>query len=224
METFATMNTRNTLVAMRKNLMTGILVIGPVVVTIFLLWKSFLFIDGILSEVVNVLLALIINSAWLKSHPLPGVGFITLLILLTIIGFAARNVGGQWLITRLQRGINQIPLVNRIYKAIQQISNALLSGRQEIFKNAVLIEYPRLGVYSIGITTSEAAHHVQDVVADTLVSVFIPTTPNPTSGFLLFVPKKDVIVLKMSVESALKLIISAGTVSNPDEDNTFSAK
>jgi len=209
---------------MRKNLVTGILVIGPVVVTSFLLWKSFLFIDGILSEVVNILLGLIIDSAWLKTHTIPGVGFITLLIVLTIVGFAARNVGGQWFISRLQRGISQIPLVNRIYKAVQQISNALLSGRQEIFKNAVLIEYPREGIYSIGITTSEAAPHVQDLVADTLVSVFIPTTPNPTSGFLLFVPKKDVIVLEISVENALKLIISAGTVSNPDEDNAFSTK
>lgn len=201
----------------KRSLLTGILVIGPVMVTAYLLWKSFLFVDGILSKVVNKSLFYFFDLAFLDEYSIPGLGFIALILILAITGFLARNVFGQNLVKKMQGVLNKIPLVNRVYKAIQQISEAILSGRQEVFKSAVIIEYPRPGVYSIAITTTSNGGVVQDCLKKDIISVFVPTTPNPTSGFLLFVPRNEVTHLNISVEDALKLIISGGTVSSSEE-------
>ncbi len=211
-------------IILRRYLVTGILVMGPVIVTIYLLWKGFLFFDKILSNVVTNILIFFIGSEWLRDHTIPGLGFITLLILLILAGFAARNVMGQWFFAKVQKGIDQIPLVNRVYRAVQQISDALFSGRQDIFKHAVLVEYPRRGIYSIGITTTATPHTVQSKSSEELVGVFLPTTPNPTSGFLLYLPRKDIIILDISVEDALKLVISAGTITKAGEQTAFLVK
>ncbi|MFH0765452.1 MAG: DUF502 domain-containing protein, partial [Calditrichota bacterium] len=129
----------------------------------------------------------------------------------------ARNVFGQIVIKRIQNAIQQVPFVNRIYKAVQQISEAALSGQQDVFQSAVLIEYPRKGIYCIGIVTANSGGAVQNALPPDSISIFLPTTPNPTSGFLLFVPKSDTIPLDISVEEALKLIISGGTISALEE-------
>ncbi len=203
----------------RRNLITGTLVIGPVVVTLFLLWKSFQFIDGILATAVNKGLQWILDLDFLDEHTIPGLGFVTLIIILIITGYAARYVGVQWIIQRFEKGVNQIPLVNRIYRAIQQISEAILSGRQEVFKKVVLVEYPRKGIYSIGIMTADTGGLVQSKLPKDSISVFLPTTPNPTSGYLLFIPKEDAIILDISVEDALKMIISGGAINYYIDDN-----
>lgn len=205
----------------KRSLITGILVIGPLVVTLFLLWKSFLFIDGILSTVVNRSLSYVFHLDFLRNYSIPGLGFITLLIVLLFAGYATRLVGPQWVTLKIQKIISQIPLVNRIYKAVQQISEALLSGRQEVFKKAVLIQYPRKGVYSIAIMTADTSGIIQDNLEEDSLSVFLPTTPNPTSGFLLFVPKSEIIELSIPVEDALKLIISGGTLNYNADNLTF---
>ena len=102
--------------------------------------------------------------------------------------------------------------MNKIYKAIDQISQAFFSDKREIFKKTVLVEYPRKGMYSIGFYTQDTHGPVQDALPEDVISIFLPSTPNPTTGFLLFVPKKDVITLDLSVEEALKLVISAGAI------------
>ena len=201
----------------KRYLVTGILVVGPLGITIYLLVKGFLILDNILSPLISAIIRYILPFSFLEKHPIPGVGLVALLVILILVGFAARNVFGQWVIIRIQRTFNQIPLVNRVYKAVQQISEAVFSGRQEVFKNAVLIEYPRKGVYSIAIMTADTGGVVQEALPEDTLSVFLPTTPNPTSGFLLFVPKKDIIELDISVEEALKLIISGGTITTFDE-------
>jgi len=203
---------------LKRSLVTGTLVVGPVVVTLFLLWKSFLFLDGILSTVVNTVLHYLFGLSFLAEHTIPGLGLITLILILILSGFATRNVIGQWTIGKAQLALTKIPLVNWIYKSIQQISEAILSGRQEVFEKAVLIEYPRKGIYSIGIMTADTSGHLQDRLPEDCLSIFIPTTPNPTSGFLLFIPKKDIIEIDIPVEDALKLIISGGTI-NYQADN-----
>lgn len=202
---------------MKRYLITGIVILAPIVVTLFLLWKSFLFLDGILAAVINAFLRNILGIGIFGDRPIPGLGLIALIAALIGTGFAARHVGGQWVINRSQKLIDQIPLINRVYRAIQQIGQALFSGRREVFKKAVLIEYPRKGVYSIAIMTADTSGPVQDSLTEDMISVFLPTTPNPTSGFLLFVPKKEIIELDISVEEALKLIISGGTVNVLDE-------
>ncbi len=203
---------------LRKNLITGFLVLGPTVITIYVLWCGFLLLDGILGNGINFLLREVLGLPLIGDNPIPGVGFIALLILLILTGFAARNAPGQWVIRRNRMLMIQIPMVNRVYRAIEQISQAIFSGKKEVFKCAVLIEYPRKGVYSIAIETADTNIHLQEKLPDDSITVFVPTTPNPTSGFLLFVPRRDVISLDISVEDALKLIISGGTITTLDEE------
>jgi len=113
---------------------------------------------------------------------------------------------------KLKIAVAGIPIISRIYSTIQQISRAFLSEKREVFKKAVLFEYPRPGTYSIGFFTQDTKGMVQDALDCDVVSVFLPTTPNPTSGFLLFVPKTEIIELDMPVEEALKLVISGGAI------------
>lgn len=205
----------------KRYLITGVITIGPVMVTVFLLWKGFLLLDGILSKVVNAILKLVWGLPFLDSHSIPGLGLIALIILLVLVGWSTQKVFSARLIKLLLKFIEQIPLVNRIYKAIKQISEAILSNKKGVFQSAVLFEYPRKGIYSIGIVTCDTGGSIQDALPEDTLSVFLPTTPNPTSGYLLFIPKKDVIMLNVSVEEALKLVVSAGTISNFDENTNI---
>lgn len=198
---------------LNRNLVTGALAVGPIAITLFLLWKGFQMMDGILATLMNFLIRDILHIEVLGGKPIPGLGFITLIIILLITGYSARHMFGNWMLVKIRGLISQIPLVNRIYKAIEQISQAIFSGQREVFKRAVLIEYPRKGIYSIAIMTADTGGMIQDKLPEDSISVFLPTTPNPTSGFLLFVPKREVIELEISVEDALKLIISGGTVN-----------
>ncbi|NQT34339.1 DUF502 domain-containing protein [bacterium] len=204
--------------SLRKNIVTGFLVLGPTVITIYVLWHGFMLLDGILGNGINFLLREVLGLPLIGANPVPGIGFIALLILLILTGFAARNAPGQWAIRRNRMLMIQIPMVNRVYRAIEQISQAIFSGKKEVFKSAVLIEYPRKGVYSIAIETADTSPHLQEKLPEDSITVFVPTTPNPTSGFLLFVPKRDVISLDISVEDALKLIISGGTITMLEEE------
>ena len=109
--------------------------------------------------------------------------------------------------------MTRIPLINRIYIAIREISEAILSEKREVFKKAVLIEYPRKGLFTMAFFTQDTRGPIQDTLKEDVVSVFVPTTPNPTSGYLLFVPKTQVTDLDMSVEDAMKMVISGGSVN-----------
>jgi len=202
----------------RRYLVTGFLALAPLVITIFLLWKSFIFLDGLLGKGINLILRDVLGISFFGEHFIPGIGFVALIFLLFIVGFAAHNVFGQWLLKHLKLLMRHVPMVNRIYYAIEQISQAIFSGKREVFKKAVLIEYPRKGIYSIAIMTSEKCGHIQHLLPEDCISVFLPTTPNPTSGFLLYVSKNEITEIDISVEEALKLIISAGTISAIDDD------
>ncbi|MDZ7331013.1 MAG: DUF502 domain-containing protein [candidate division KSB1 bacterium] len=188
--------------------LTGLVVLIPLVLTVYIIWKLFYAIDGLLRGVVtNVLerFGIPISSV--------GLGFISVILLILLTGLIAKNYFGRKLIQLGELIFARIPLINRIYRAIQQISNAFFSERREVFKKAVLIEYPRKGVYSLAFLTQDTKGEVQDRLSQDMVSVFLPTTPNPTSGFLLFVPKRDVIEMNMSIEEALKLVISGGVIA-----------
>jgi len=203
--------------SLQRSLLTGLLIIGPVVVTLWLLVKTFRILDGILSRVVNFGVRELFGIERASGQPIPGLGLVALVVLLILTGYVARRTFGQWLIARGQQLIRHIPLVNRIYKAIDQISKAIFSGKHDVFKQAVLVEYPSKGLYSIGIVTADTGGKIQDALPEDCLSVFIVTTPNPTTGFLLFVPKKDIIFLDIPVEEALKQIISAGAISGLEE-------
>ncbi|NOZ60836.1 MAG: DUF502 domain-containing protein [Calditrichaeota bacterium] len=196
--------------------LTGLLALTPIVLTIFIIWKLFFAIDGLLKGFLNKHLL-----KWLGfeagQHNLTGLGFITIILFVLLVGFFARNYVGKKILSLSDALVTRIPIINRIYSAIQQISQAFLSEKTEVFKKAVLIEYPRRGIYSIGFFTQDTRGEVQEKLDTDVVSVFLPTTPNPTSGFLLFVPKVDTVELAMPVEEALKLVISGGAiVPNPN--------
>jgi len=191
---------------LRLYFLTGLVVLSPVVVTIYVFWLLFSKVDGILSGVFDRL------GVNLWGYPPPGLGFLTVLLIILLTGIFARNYVGSKLIEAGNRILGKIPLMNRIYVAVQQISHALLAGEKASFRQAVLFEYPRKGIYSIGFLTSESWGEVQEKTKKKTVNVFLPTTPNPTSGYLLVIPQKDVVPLDMTIEEALKLIISGGTV------------
>ncbi len=196
---------------MRGYFFTGLIVLVPVALTGYIIWQLFWAIDGILRGVANRFLIQNLGFG-IGERQLPGVGFVTLILLILLTGVVARNYFGRRLLLMGEKVLARIPFINKIYSAIQQIIQAIFSSKREVFKHAVLIEYPRRGIYSIAFYTQDTKGEVQNVLADDVVSVFLPTTPNPTSGFLLFVPKKEVIPLKMSIEDALKLVISGGAI------------
>ncbi len=198
--------------AFRRNLITGTLILGPIALTIYLLYYIFVFLDGFLARIINYLLRQGLGLKFLGAEPVPGLGLIALTLLALLTGWGARNMIGRWVIKRSQQILDRIPLVNSVYKTFDQISQALFSGRKDMFKRAVLIQYPCKGIYSIGIVTADNIGSMQRYLPDESVSVFIVTTPNPTTGFQVFVASKDVIELDMPVEDALKIVISGGIV------------
>ena len=193
---------------LKSYFITGLLVLTPLVLTIFIIWKLFIAIDGLLRGFIKNML---LNRIGVPNT-IYGLGFVSVILLILITGMIARNYFGKKVIKVGEDIMTRIPLINRIYLAIQQIGNAFFSEKREVFKKAVLIEYPRKGIYSIGFFTQDTRGEVQERLKHDVVSVFLPTTPNPTSGFLLFVPKVDVTELDMSIEEALKLVISGGAI------------
>lgn len=196
----------------RANFWAGLVALLPLYLTIILLWNLFLLVDGILKGVVRLLLGNIIGWIYFRTHYIPGLGFITVILMVLIAGMIARNFMGRRLVAIGNNLMAKIPLVNKLYKAIDQISQAFLSDKREVFQKAVLVEFPRKGVYSIAFFTQDTQGPIQDALPADVISIFLPSTPNPTTGFLLFVPKTDVIPLDLSVEEALKLVISGGAI------------
>lgn len=189
----------------------GLLVIIPLALTVYVVWNLFIAIDGLLATPVSQAIYRALDIVP-KYRTIPGLGFIALILVILTVGFFARNYVGKKLLSFGDAVLGRIPVVRHIYTTFQQISQAFLADHSETFKRAVLIEYPRKGIYSIGFVTQDTRGMVQSKLPDDVVSIFLPTTPNPTSGFLLFVPKKDIVLLNITVEEALKLVISGGAI------------
>jgi len=193
----------------KNTFLAGLLVLAPITITIIIFYHLFKFFDGLLT---NSITGFIANKIGIISSPFPGLGIIAIFILIIVTGAITRNYFGKRIIRIGDSIVSKIPLINTIYITIREISEAIFSEKREVFKKTVLIEYPRKELYSIAFFTQDTKGIVQKSLPEDVISVFIPTTPNPTSGYLLFVPKKDVIELDMSVEDALKLIISGGSI------------
>jgi uncharacterized membrane protein len=213
--------------SVRGYLAAGLLFLVPVVLTIYVVIRLFLWLDGILNEQVSLLIYRFLE---IKSTgtPIPGVGLLALLLIILFTGMAVRNILGRQFVKLSDWILGRIPLVRHIYSTLQQIGQAFLSDKSETFKRAVLFEYPRPGLYSIAFITQDTRGLIQQRLSqnnkEDCYSVFLPTTPNPTSGFLLFVPKTDVIELNISVEEALKLIISGGSIVLQADVETLKAE
>ncbi|HNT66668.1 MAG TPA: DUF502 domain-containing protein [bacterium] len=196
---------------LRQYFVAGLLVIIPLALTIAISWKVFILTDSLLSELTSRAIYCVLGLG-VPEKPIPGIGIVTLLLLVLLVGILARNFIGKRAIRVSEKLLNRIPVIRQIYGTLQQISQAFLADHSEVFKRAVLIEYPRPGIYSIGFITQDTKGVVQHNLDEDVLSIFLPTTPNPTSGFLLFVPKNQVKLLNLSVEEALKLVISGGAI------------
>ncbi len=205
----------------RKYLIAGLLVWLPLAITIYVLLGVLGLMDGILGKLVTGLAGLG-SEGWgnaLKSFQkfstTPGVGLITLILLLLGTGVFAANMVGQWWLRQWDVALHKVPIVKSIYSSVKQVSDTLFSSKGNAFREAVLVEYPRQGVWTIAFVTGTPAAEVAPLLGngEEHVSVYVPTTPNPTSGFFLMVPRAQLRPLAMSVDAALKHIISMGVVA-----------
>ncbi len=198
---------------LRNYFLTGLVITGPIGITLWLTWTFIKWVDGWVKPFVPK----VYNPETYLPFSVPGFGLIVAIFVLTIVGFLAANFLGRSLISFGEGVVGRMPLVRNIYSGLKQIFETVLDERGNSFSKAALVEYPRKGLWAIVFISTETKGEVAKRLKDRAqtVSVFLPTTPNPTSGFLLFVPKEDVIELSMGVEDAAKLVISAGLVS-PD--------
>ena len=197
---------------LRGYLLAGVLVTAPLGVTALLAWWIITFID----ERITPLIPAQYNPESYLPFSLPGLGLVVLIVFLTLIGALTAGFLGRWVIHTGERILNRMPVIRSIYSAVKQIFETVLAQQSNAFREAVLVEYPRRGIWAIGFITGTTKGEVQNLTEETTVNIFLPTTPNPTSGFLLFIPREDVIPLDMSVEEAVKMVISGGIVTPPD--------
>jgi uncharacterized membrane protein len=193
----------------RSWFLTGLLVTAPVLLTVYITWWAIQLIDG---QVAGILP----GFDQLRFANVPGVGLIIGVLLITLIGAIAAGFLGRWIIRLGEAILNRMPVVRTIYGASKQILETVISTQSDAFREVVLVEYPRRDLWVIGFVTGGTKGEVARRVDIDMVNVFVPTTPNPTSGFLLFCPRKDVVFLEMSVEEAVKLVVSGGIVTPPD--------
>ena len=195
---------------MKKYFVTGLLIWIPLVITLMVLaW-----IVNTLDQILLIAPAAVRPDALLGFH-LPGVGVLVTLLLILITGLAAANFVGQRLVGFWESLLSRIPVVKSIYYSVKQVSDTLLSSNGQAFRKALLIQYPHQGIWTIAFQTGKPGGDAARHLGDDFVSVYVPTTPNPTSGFFLMLPRKDAIELDMSVDDALKYIISMGVVAPP---------
>jgi uncharacterized membrane protein len=202
----------------KKYLLAGLLVWLPLAVTIWVLHAALGLLDGLFAFLLSASQALLPNSAHATLEALkqvPGLGVLVMLLGLLLTGVFATNIVGQWWLRQGARLLNKIPIVKSIYSSVKQVSDTLFSSSGNAFREAVLVQYPRQGSWTIAFVTGRPGGEASLHLRDDYLSLYVPTTPNPTSGFFLMVPRSDVIELAMSVDEALKYIISMGVVAPP---------
>ncbi|MBA5776558.1 DUF502 domain-containing protein [Stappia sp. F7233] len=196
---------------LRNYFLTGLVIAGPIGITLYLTWSLIQWVDGWVKPFIPA----VYNPDTYLPFPVPGFGLIVAFFALTLVGFFTANIAGRTLLAYGESVLGRMPLVRNLYSGLKQIFETVLSERSNTFKKAGLIEYPRQGLWAIVFVATDTKGEVSHRLSGgrEYISVFLPTTPNPTSGFLLFVPRDEVIELEMSVEEAAKLVISAGLVS-----------
>ena len=197
------------MVAKIKNyFLTGVLVSAPVFITFWIVFSLVKFFD----QLITPLIPFYINPNYYLPRDVPGLGLIILLALLVFIGFITASFFGSLILRKTESLITKIPLIKAFYKTIKQIIETIFKNNSNAFRDVVLLEYPRKGLWVLGFTTGEVKGVVKNKLNQQLVNVFVPTTPNPTSGFLLMVPKGQLKYLNTKVDDAIKTIVSAGII------------
>jgi len=202
----------------KKYILTGLLVWLPLTITIWVLMSVVGTLDGVFAWLVvaaQTVLPESLRPFLQQLRDIPGLSVIIVATALWLTGVAVTNIAGQWLVNQSNKLFSNIPIVKSIYSSVKQVSDTLFSSSGQAFRQAVIVQYPRAGSYTIAFVTGKPAGEVAQHLPDDMLTLYVPTTPNPTSGFMLMVPKADVIELHMSVDEALKYIISMGVVAPP---------
>ncbi|SLN40819.1 hypothetical protein AQS8620_01555 [Aquimixticola soesokkakensis] len=209
--------------SLRAAFLTGLVVVAPIGLTAYVIWTVIGWVDGWVltfvpqtyhpTEVLNRFLGYTDPADKLTVN-LRGVGVIIFLVFTVIVGWLAKGLIGRSFIRWAERLVDRTPIVRSIYNGLKQIAETVFAQSETSFDKACLVEYPRRGIWAIGFISTQARGEVAQATPgdEPVMSVFVPTTPNPTSGFLLFFPLSDIIILDMSIEDAAKLVISAGLV------------
>ncbi|GEO82402.1 DUF502 domain-containing protein [Pararhodospirillum oryzae] len=193
---------------LRAYFLAGILVTTPISVTLFVAWTLMQAIDrGVIG---------LLPEAYRFTLPVPGIGLLLLMATLTFVGAFTAGYIGRLMVRMGEYIVGQVPVIRNIYGVLKQIVETVLAQQSAAFRQVVLVEYPRKGIWALAFITGVTEGEVQNLTEDETINVFLPTTPNPTSGFLLFVPRRDLVVLDMSVEDGIKMVISGGIFTPPD--------
>lgn len=202
---------RSTVARIRGYLLAGILVTAPITITVYLTYLFLTFVDA--------KVALVLPADWYQAlygrATIPGIGLFVAITFFICVGWFATNFLGRIVILISEKILARMPIIRSIYGATKQIMETVMTSQSNAFRDVVMLEYPRRGIWTLGFVTGVSEGEVQEVTADEVVNIFVPTTPNPTSGFLLFVPRQDLIFLEMSVEEGIKLVVSGGMIT-PD--------
>lgn len=201
---------------LRRYFLTGIVVAAPVLLTAYIAWGTITWIDGLVTPLIP---RQYLPDAYLP-FTIPGVGLVVMLIAFTLVGWIAAGLAGRTLVRLGEAIVGRMPVIRGVYSALKQVFETLFTQSSQSFRQVVLIEFPRRGAWSLGFVTGTTAGEVGRRLGSTsdaeLINVFIPTTPNPTSGFLMFVPRSELHFLDMSVEDGLKMLVSVGLVTPLD--------
>lgn len=192
---------------LKRHFLTGLLTIAPLAITLWVLWRFYELVSATMRPWLERLPAL---SAAYPDFFLTLLGFLVFMLLIVLIGVTMRSLFGLAVLRLVERAVEQIPVVKSMYSGTKQVAAVFLQDQRTAFQRVVLFEYPRPGLFSMGLVT-------RDEPQDPLVNIFLPTTPNPTSGFLLLVPREDVRPVNVTVEEAIKLIVSGGSVMTNEQ-------
>jgi uncharacterized membrane protein len=198
---------------LRRIVLSGLAILLPTVITLWVLYKLFVFLDSILRSLI----------ATHTGVDVPGIGVAAIVVIVLLTGLLASNFIGKKLLGWYNRVLDRIPVLSTIYKTLKQVSEAVLQDQAEGFKRVGLVEFPRRGSYCVGFITSEGFGMGLPEVEEGSVTVFVPTSPNPTSGFMMVVPASDVRELDMSVEEGIRMIVTAGMVAERHIDPAMAA-
>lgn len=199
----------------RNYFFTGLIIAAPLAITIYIVWGFVNWIDGW----VKPLIPARYDPDLLLPFKVPGVGVVIAFVLITLLGFFAANLLGRTLVNYGERVLGRMPFIRSIYGGLKQIFETVLASNAPTFNQVVLIEFPRRDTWSIAFVATPARGEVREALQrgtgseDEIMSIFVPTTPNPTSGYLLFAKRSDCIPLAMTIEEGAKLVISAGLVT-----------
>ncbi len=189
---------------LRTYFLTGLLVLGPLVVTGYIVYRLFIWVDHLLGTT--------LRGGYIRPQGVPGLGFLTVIVIITLTGALANNFLGRQLGAIVEALLLRVPVLRGIYATLKEIGEAILGDRKDAFQKVVLVPYPRQGVYSIGLVAGNAPPSFDRATGKTLRGVFIPTPPNPTTGPLVYFAEEELVPTTLRVEQAIKMVVSVGVV------------